>query len=234
MCMCAHLRPFVPFKNGAQLLTRNARAKRRHCGRAAGCQSKRVLLNLFKLWKHLEEKKQRSSCVLRDHQFSSTKFPNQRHFFLLSLLYFKADRDSFCPPKMACTLESAALAAYLHMLSAASQRHVLLSVRNRQRCIFWLKGITAVVSGLDALPPQKILSLFRKYAASEEEGLWEMSDALAHSSMGGLRGLIVRHWFMLFHIFHIWMPGIFNPPRSWCSFTTFILIFSCSDSHVKQ
>lgn len=134
-------------------------------------------------------------------------------FFLLSLLYFKADRDSFCPPKMVCTLECAALAAYLHMLSAASQRHVLLSVRNRQRCIFWLKGIMAVVSGLDALPPQKILSLFRKYAASEE-GLWEMSDALAHSSMGGLRGLIVLHWFMLFHIFHIWMPGIFNPPRS--------------------
>lgn len=107
----------------------------------------------------------------------------------------------------------AALAAYRHMLSATSQHHVLLSVRKRERCIFWLKGIMAVVSGLEALPPQKILSLFRKYAASEE-GLWEMSDALAHSSMGGLRGLIALHWFMLFHIFHIWMPGIFNPPRS--------------------
>lgn len=77
-------------QNDAQLLTRNVRAKRRHCGRAPSCQSKEVLLNLFKLWKHFEEKKQCSSCALHDHQFSWTKFQIRQIF-----LQIKVERDSF-------------------------------------------------------------------------------------------------------------------------------------------
>lgn len=81
VCVCAApIFCSISLKTAAQLLTRNVRAKRRHCGRALSCQSKEVLLNLFKLWKQFEVEKQCSSCVLHDHQFASTKFPIRQIF----------------------------------------------------------------------------------------------------------------------------------------------------------
>ena len=77
VCVQCRFAASVSFKNGAQLLTRNVRAKRRHCGRALSCQSKEVLLNLFKLWKHFGEKKQ---CSSRPPLFPPDKVSNQTNF----------------------------------------------------------------------------------------------------------------------------------------------------------
>lgn len=95
----------------------------------------------------------------------------------------------------------------LHILSDASWPHMFTSVRNRQICMY----VLLVGFSFSSENHRKSFHYCGKICGST---IWKRlgvtSDVPLHLSEVDLRGPIVLHWFMVFHIFHIWMPGIFN------------------------
>lgn len=156
-------------------------------------------------------------------KYSLTKFPMRGCFFLIK------DRIFF----------SENVLLYIHMwnlqmLSDASRPHMFASVGNRQICVFlWLSSVFLQKAKKNPFTIQEICGL------TMWKWLGVTSDGLLHLSAVDLRGLIVLHWFTIFHIFHIWMPGIVNTPCSSyltdnCALSpqlfSFLAFFNCLDS----